>query len=75
MEMLIMFQNPEFRCHLIPIIWLQRSTWRSGDGQLGPASTGCFQFKLQLKPFRLQTAGASYVPFWSVNRRSPMAFW
>lgn len=46
MEMLIMFQNPEFRCHLIPIIWLQSSSWHSKDGQLGPASTGCFQFKL-----------------------------
>lgn len=46
MEMLIVLQNPEFRWHLIQIIWLQSTMWHRKDGLLGPVSMVCFQCKL-----------------------------
>lgn len=49
MEMLIVFQNPEFRCHLIQLTQLRSTTWHRRDGLPGPVSTSCFHFKPSLK--------------------------
>lgn len=46
MEMLIVFQNPEFRCHLIQLTQLQCTTWHCRDSLPGTVSKGCFQFRL-----------------------------
>lgn len=73
MEMLIVFQNPEFRCHLIQLTQLQSTTWHHRDSQQRLLSVQTFMGALG------DCSGVKHtgkpLPFWSVSRPSLRASW
>lgn len=61
MEMLIVLQNPEFRCHLIQIIQLQSTMWHRKDSLLGRVSTICSECKPSFKHTETKSNTLKYI--------------